>query len=161
MKQSNSKTNRDKTIALYLRISREDQGKDESYSIINQRKLLQKVAKEKGFTKLIEFVDDGITGTKKDRKDFVRMLAKLEKGGIGAVMVKDLSRLARDHIRADSLLEEFFPEHDIRFLSVSEGIDTAQGEDEFAPFRNLMNEWYARDISKKAQADEHSQRQRR
>lgn len=149
MKQSNSKTNRDKTIALYLRISREDQGKDESYSIINQRKLLQKAAKEKGFTKLIEFVDDGITGTKKDRKDFVRMLAELEKGGIGAVMVKDLSRLARDHIRADSLLEEFFPEHDIRFLSVSEGIDTAQGEDEFAPFRNLMNEWYARDISKK------------
>jgi site-specific DNA recombinase len=149
VKQSNSKTNRDKTIALYLRISREDQGKDESYSIINQRKLLQKAAKEKGFTKLIEFVDDGITGTKKDRKDFVRMLAELEKGSIGAVMVKDLSRLARDHIRADSLLEEFFPEHDIRFLSVSEGIDTAQGEDEFAPFRNLMNEWYARDISKK------------
>ena len=64
-------------------------------------------------------------------------------------MVKDLSRLARDHIRADSLLEEFFPEHDIRFISVSEGIDSAQGEDEFTPFRNLMNEWYARDISKK------------
>ena len=146
MKQSN---NREKTIALYLRISREDQGKDESYSIVNQRKLLQKAAKEKGFVKFVEFVDDGITGTKRDRKEFLRMLDGIEKGNISAVMVKDLSRLARDHIRADTLLEEFFPEHDIRFISVSEGIDTAEGEDEFAPFRNLMNEWYSRDISKK------------
>lgn len=146
MKQSN---NREKTIALYLRISREDQGRDESYSIINQRKLLQKAAKDKGFTKFVEFVDDGITGTKRDRKELMRMLAELEKGDISAVMVKDLSRLARDHIRADELLEVFFPEHDVRFLSVSEGIDTAEGEDEFAPFRNLMNEWYSRDISKK------------
>ena len=71
MKQSN---NREKTIALYLRISREDQGKDESYSIVNQRKLLQKAAKEKGFVKFVEFVDDGITGTKRDRKEFLRML---------------------------------------------------------------------------------------
>ena len=146
MKQSN---NHEKTIALYLRISREDQGKDESYSIVNQRKLLQKAAKEKGFVKFVEFVDDGITGTKRDRKEFLRMLDGIEKGNISAVMVKDLSRLARDHIRADTLLEEFFPEHDIRFISVSEGIDTAEGEDEFASFRNLMNEWYSRDISKK------------
>ena len=149
MRQSNNGTNRDKTIALYLRISREDAGKDESYSISNQKKLLTGVARKMGFTKLLVFIDDGITGTSRDRKDFLRMIAELEKGGVGAVMVKDLSRLARDHIRADSLLEEFFPEHDIRFISVSEGIDSAQGEDEFTPFRNLMNEWYARDISKK------------
>ena len=149
MRQSNNGTNRDKTIALYLRISREDAGKDESYSISNQKKLLTGVARKMGFTKLLIFIDDGITGTSRDRKDFLRMIAELEKGGVGAVMVKDLSRLARDHIRADSLLEEFFPEHDIRFISVSEGIDSAQGEDEFTPFRNLMNEWYARDISKK------------
>ena len=79
MKQSN---NREKTIALYLRISREDQGKDESYSIVNQRKLLQKAAKEKGFVKFVEFVDDGITGTKRDRKEFLRMLDGIEKGNI-------------------------------------------------------------------------------
>ena len=149
MRQLNTGTNRDKTIALYLRISREDAGKDESYSISNQKKLLTGVARKMRFTKLLVFIDDGITGTSRDRKDFLRMIVELEKGGVGAVMVKDLSRLARDHIRADSLLEEFFPEHDIRFISVSEGIDSAQGEDEFTPFRNLMNEWYARDISKK------------
>ena len=150
MRQSNNGTNRDKTIALYLRISREDAGKDESYSISNQKKLLTGVARKMGFTKLLIFIDDGITGIQAaTAKDFLRMIAELEKGGVGAVMVKDLSRLARDHIRADSLLEEFFPEHDIRFISVSEGIDSAQGEDEFTPFRNLMNEWYARDISKK------------
>ena len=107
MRQSNNGTNRDKTIALYLRISREDAGKDESYSISNQKKLLTGVARKMGFTKLLVFIDDGITGTSRDRKDFLRMIAELEKGGVGAVMVKDLSRLARDHIRADSLLGVF------------------------------------------------------
>lgn len=156
MKQSNSEqkknefvTLRDKTIALYLRISREDSGKDESYSISNQKKLLCDMAKKMGFTKILTFIDDGITGTSRDRKEFTRMLGELEKGHIGAVMVKDLSRLARDHIRADTLIEEFFPEHDVRLIAVSEGLDTANGEDEFTPFRNLMNEWYSRDISKK------------
>jgi predicted site-specific integrase-resolvase len=149
MKQSYSIKDRDKTIALYPRISREDTGKDESYSIANQKKLLTAAAKKLGFTNLLFFVDDGISGTQRDRKEFTRMLAELEKGYISAVMVKDLSRLARDHIRADTLIEEFFPEHDIRLISISEGLDTINGEDEFTPFRNLMNEWYARDISKK------------
>ena len=89
MRQSNNGTNRDKTIALYLRISREDAGKDESYSISNQKKLLTGVARKMGFTKLLIFIDDGITGTSRDRKDFLRMIAELEKGGVGAVMVKD------------------------------------------------------------------------
>ena len=141
-------TERDLTIAIYLRISRED-GLDESYSVKTQRKLLTDAAKTLGFTNLLYFVDDGVTGTKRDRKDFMRMLGELEQGHIGAVIVKDLSRLARDHIKADTLLEETFPSLDIRFISVSEGIDTDKGEDEFAPFRNLMNEWYSRDISKK------------
>ncbi|MDR1805492.1 MAG: recombinase family protein [Clostridium sp.] len=149
MKQSNSKTNREKTIALYLRISREDRDVDESNSISNQKKLLTGTAKKMGFTQILYFIDDGITGTKRDRKELTRMLAELEKGHIGAVMVKDLSRLARDHILADRLIEEFFPENDIRLIAVSEGLDTADGEDEFTPFRNLMAEWYSRDISKK------------
>ena len=113
MKQSNSKTNRDKTIALYLRISREDKAGDESNSIINQKKLLTSVSKKMGFTNLLYFVDDGISGNNRDRKEFNRMLAELEKCYISTVMVKDLSRLARDHILADTLIEEFFPKHDI------------------------------------------------
>ena len=149
MKPNNNKTNRDKTIALYLRISREDGLGDESNSIANQRKLLTGIAKKKGFTNLICFIDDGITGTKRDRKEFTRMLEEMKKGYIGALIVKDLSRLARDHILADTLIEEFFPEHDIRLIAVSENLDTAEGEDEFTPFRNLMSEWYSRDISKK------------
>jgi len=149
MKTPKSRKDREQTCSIYLRISRDDKGLDESYSITNQRKLLVRVAQEKGFTNIIEFMDDGITGTDHGRKEFVKMLAELEKGYIGTVIVKDLSRLARDHIRADTLIEEFFPEHDIRLIAVSEGLDTDNGEDEFVPFRNLMNEWYARDISKK------------
>ena len=150
MKQSNNnQTNRDKTIALYLRISRDDKLSDESNSIVNQKKLLTGVAKKMGFTNLLCFIDDGITGTKRDRKEFTRMLGELEKGYIGAIMVKDLSRLARDHILADTLIEEFFPEHDIRLIAISENLDTAENEDEFIPFRNLMSEYYCRDISKK------------
>lgn len=150
--KSNIKVNvnlRDKTIAIYLRISREDLGKDESYSISNQRRLLTDIAKKMGFTKILIFIDDGITGTRRDRKEFNRMIEELEKGYIGAVMVKDLSRLGRDHVRMDWFVEEFFPERDIRLIAVGDGIDTANGEDELTPFRNLMNEWYARDISKK------------
>ncbi|MDR0314559.1 MAG: recombinase family protein [Oscillospiraceae bacterium] len=149
MKQPNNQTNRDKTIALYPHISREDKIGDESNSIVNQKKLLTSVAKKMGFTNLLYFVDDGISGNNRDRKEFNRMLAELEKGYIGAVMVKDLSRFARDHIFADTLIEEFFPEHNIRLISISENLDTAEGEDEFTPFRNLMSEWYCRDISKK------------
>jgi len=145
---TNPKHQRDKTLAAYLRISRDD-NKDESNSITTQRKLLTDAAKKLGFTNVLFFIDDGITGTKRDRKDFNRMIAELEKGHIGAVMVKDLSRFARDHIRADLLIEEWFPERDIRFIALGDGLDTADGEDEFTPFKNLMNEWYARDISKK------------
>lgn len=149
MRQSNSAKGREATAALYLRISREDGREDESNSIASQRKLLTIEAKRLGFTNLLYFVDDGISGTRRDREDFNRMLEELEKGRISTVMVKDLSRLARDHIHADTLIEETFPENDVRLISVSEGLDTANGEDDFTPFRNLMNEWYARDISKK------------
>ena len=153
MKQSNNKTNvlqklRDLTIALYLRISREDIH-DESLSIANQKKLLTDYAKRLGFTKFIYFIDDGITGTKRDRKDFVRMTAELEKGNIGALMVKDLSRLGRDNNKMNWYVEEFLVELDIRFISIGDGIDTAENEDEFIGLRNWVNERYSRDISKK------------
>ena len=121
----------------------------ESYSIGNQKKLLTKVAKEKGYTNLVHFLDDGISGVTMDRPGFVEMIQQLEQGRAAAVFVKDLSRLGRNYIEVGRLTEEFFPEHDIRLVAVSDNIDTAEGENELAPIRNLFNEWYARDISKK------------
>ena len=137
------------TAFLYERLSRDDNLEGESYSIGNQKKLLTKVAKEKGYTNLVHFMDDGISGVTMDRPGFVDMIHQLEEGRAAAVFVKDLSRLGRNYIEVGRLTEEFFPEHDIRLVAVSDNIDTAEGENELAPIRNLFNEWYARDISKK------------
>ena len=137
------------TAFLYERLSRDDNLEGESYSIGNQKKLLTKVAKEKGYTNLVHFMDDGISGVTMDRPGFVDMIRQLEEGRAAAVFVKDLSRLGRNYIEVGRLTEEFFPEHDIRLVAVSDNIDTAEGENELAPIRNLFNEWYARDISKK------------
>ena len=149
MKQSNNKKFRDVTAFLYERLSRDDNLEGESYSIGNQKKLLAKVAKEKGYTNLVHFLDDGISGVTMDRPGFVEMIRQLEQGKAAAVFVKDLSRLGRNYIEVGRLTEEFFPNHDIRLVAVSDNIDTAEGENELAPIRNLFNEWYARDISKK------------
>ena len=149
MKQSNNKKSRDVTAFLYERLSRDDNLEGESYSIGNQKKLLAKVAKEKGYTNLVHFLDDGISGVTMDRPGFVEMIRQLEQGKAAAVFVKDLSRLGRNYIEVGRLTEEFFPDHDIRLVAVSDNVDTAEGENELAPIRNLFNEWYARDISKK------------
>ena len=149
MKQSNNKKSHDVTAFLYERLSRDDNLEGESYSIGNQKKLLAKVAKEKGYTNLVHFLDDGISGVTMDRPGFVEMIRQLEQGKAAAVFVKDLSRLGRNYIEVGRLTEEFFPDHDIRLVAVSDNIDTAEGENELAPIRNLFNEWYARDISKK------------
>ena len=111
--------------------------------------MLTKVAKEKGYTNLVHFLDDGISGVTMDRPGFNDMMEQLAAGKAAAVFVKDLSRLGRNYIEVGRLTEEFFPEHDIRLVAVSDNIDTAEGENELAPIRNLFNEWYARDISKK------------
>lgn len=150
MKQSNNnKKSRDVTAFLYERLSRDDNMDGESYSIGNQKKLLTKVAKEKGYTNLVHFFDDGISGVTMDRPGFADMIQQLEQGKAAAVFVKDLSRLGRNYIEVGRLTEEFFPNHDIRLVAVSDNIDTDEGENELAPIRNLFNEWYARDISKK------------
>ena len=149
MKQSNNKKSRDVTAFLYERLSRDDNLEGESYSIGNQKKLLAKVAKEKGYTNLVHFLDDGISGVTMDRPGFVEMIRQLEQGKAAAIFVKDRSRLGRNYIEVGRLTEEFFPDHDIRLVAVSDNIDTAEGENELAPIRNLFNEWYARDISKK------------
>ena len=134
------------TAALYCRLSRDDNMDAESNSIQNQKKILQKAAKEKGYIDTLFFVDDGITGTTMKRPGFQKMLTAIEAGYISAVFVKDLSRLGRNYIEVGRLTEEFFPQHDIRLVAVSDGVDSDEGEYDFTPFRNIMNEWYAADI---------------
>ena len=142
MKQSSKKISTG-TAALYCRLSRDDNMDSESNSIQNQKKILQKAAKDKGYTDTIFFVDDGITGTTMKRPGFQKMIAAIEAGYISAVFVKDLSRLGRNYIEVGRLTEEFFPEHDIRLVAVSDNIDTAEGENELAPIRNLFNEMFS------------------
>ena len=150
MRQSNNKKKtRDVTAFIYPRLSRDDNLEGESYSIGNQKKLLTKAAKDMGYTNIVTFVDDGVSGVTMDRPGFNEMMRQLEEGRAAALFVKDLSRLGRNYIEVGRLMEEFFPEHDIRLVAVSDNIDTAEGENELAPIRNLFNEWYARDISKK------------
>ena len=149
MKKSNNKKTRDVTAFIYPRLSRDDNLEGESYSISNQKKLLTKTAKDMGYTNIVTFVDDGVSGVTMDRPGFNEMMRQLEEGRASALFVKDLSRLGRNYIEVGRLMEEFFPEHDIRLVAVSDNIDTAEGENELAPIRNLFNEWYARDISKK------------
>lgn len=149
MKRSVNKKSKDTTAFLYERISRDDNLEGDSYSISTQKKLLLKVAKEKGFTNCVHFFDDGISGVTMARPKFQEMLRELEKGRASTVIVKDLSRLGRNYIEVGRLTDEFFPNHNIRLIAISDGIDTDEGENELAPIRNLFNEWYARDISKK------------
>lgn len=148
MKKSNNKKTRDVTAFIYPRLSRDDNLEGGSYSIGNQKKLLTKTAKDMGYTNIVTFVDDGVSGFTMDRPGFNEMMRQLEEGKASALFVKDLSRLGRNYIEVGRLMEEFFPEHDIRLVAVSDNIDTAEGENELAPIRNLFNEWYARDIRK-------------
>lgn len=151
MKRSNSsnKYSRDRTAFIYVRLSRDDELDGESYSIGNQKKLLMKVAKDKGYTNIITFCDDGVSGVTMNRPEFNKMIEQIRFGKASAVFVKDLSRLGRNYIEVGRLTEEFFPENKIRLVSVSDNLDTEEGENELTPIKNLFNEWYARDISKK------------
>lgn len=145
------KTKKDKIgiTALYCRLSRDDGMDGESNSIVNQKNLLLQKAKEKGLTDTKFYVDDGYTGTNFNRPGFQQMLSDIEMGYIYAVMVKDLSRLGRDYVSVGNYTDVYFPDHDIRFIAVNDGIDSEEGESEIAPFKNILNEMYARDISKK------------
>ena len=124
--------------ALYPRLSHEDELQGESNSISNQKRILEAFAKQNGFTNLRWYTDDGYSGANFQRPGFQAMLADIEAGKVGTVIVKDLSRLGRNYIEVGRLTEEFFPEHDIRLVAVSDNIDTAEGENELAPIRNLF-----------------------
>lgn len=135
--------------ALYCRLSRDDGTESESNSIGNQKKLLSQKAKEMGLTDTKYYVDDGYTRTNFNRPGFQQLIDDIEIGLVSAVMVKDLSRLGRDYVSVGNYTDSYFPEHNIRFIAVNDAIDSDEGESEIAPFKNILNEMYARDISKK------------
>lgn len=135
--------------ALYCRLSRDDGTESESNSIGNQKKLLSQKAKEMGLTDTKYYVDDGYTGTNFNHPGFQQLIDDIEIGLVSAVMVKDLSRLGRDYVSVGNYTDSYFPKHNIRFIAVNDAIDSDEGESEIAPFKNILNEMYARDISKK------------
>lgn len=137
------------TTALYCRLSRDDGMDGDSNSVANQKRLLSQKAKEMSLSNTKYYVDDGYTGTNFNRPGFQQMLSDIEMGFVSAVMVKDLSRLGRDYVSVGNYTDSYFPDHGIRFIAVNDSIDSEEGESEIAPFKNILNEMYARDISKK------------
>ncbi len=138
--------------ALYMRLSRDDDNYGDSVSIETQRTILRKFAEENGLLVVDEYVDDGWSGTNFDRPDFQRMMADMDKGKINCIVTKDLSRFGREHVMMDYYLEFVFPEKKIRYIAVAENEDTERGLSEFVPFKNLFNEWFAKDTSRKVKA---------
>ena len=138
--------------AIYCRLSRDDGTDSESNSIGNQKKLLSQKAKELKLTNTKYYVDDGYTGTNFNRPGFQAMLEDIEMGYVTTVMVKDLSRLGRDYVSVGHYTDNFFPEYNIRFIAVNDFVDSNEGDNEIAPFKNIMNEMYARDISRKVRS---------
>ena len=135
--------------ALYCRLSKDDGQDAESNSISNQKTFLAQKAKEYGLSDTRYYVDDGYTGTNFNRPGFQKLLEDIELGYVTTVMVKDLSRLGRHYVEVGNYTDTYFPEHDVRFIAVNDMVDSDEGENELAPFRNVMNEMYARDISRK------------
>jgi DNA invertase Pin-like site-specific DNA recombinase/predicted metal-binding protein len=138
-----------KITALYERLSRDDELQGESNSITNQKRLLEDYAARNGFKNVTHFTDDGISGTTFNRKGWNALLAEIEAGNVAAVICKDLSRIGRDYLKVGFYTEVLFREKGVRFIAVSNNIDSATGDNEFAPFMNIMAEWYARDTSRK------------
>ena len=145
----------DKITVLYNRLSQDDKNKsrgDDSDSIINQKKMLAKFAIENGLTNPVFFTDDGISGTTFERPAFQSALELVEAGRVLNFVVKDMSRFGRDYVRVGFYTENIFPDMNVRFLAINDGVDSAVGENEIIPFKNILNEWYARDTSKKVKA---------
>ena len=138
--------------ALYPRLSHEDELSGESNSISNQKRILEAYAKQNGFTNLKWYTDDGFSGANFQRPGFQSMLADIEAGLVGTVIVKDMSRLGRNYLQVGMYTEMIFPQKNVRFIAINDGVDSAQGENDFAPLRNIFNEWLVRDTSKKIRA---------
>ena len=152
-RQSSTAKITDKITALYCRLSRDDELQGDSNSIINQKAMLQKYADDNGFGNTEFFVDDGFSGTNFDRPDWQRLITLAEDGKVATVIVKDMSRLGRDYLKVGYYTEVFFPGVDIRFIAINNGVDSNNQQDsDFTPFLNIINEWYAKDTSKKIRA---------
>ncbi len=142
-----------KITALYERLSRDDELQGESNSITNQKDYLENYARENGFDNIKHFSDDGYSGTNFNRPAFTELLAEVEAGNVGTIIVKDLSRFGRNYLQVGFYTEMMFPQKSIRFIAINNGIDSNNPtENELAPFLNIMNEWYAKDTSKKIKA---------
>ena len=142
-----------KITALYTRLSRDDELQGDSNSIVNQKAILRKYAEDNGFSNCEYFVDDGYSGTNFDRPDWQRLMSLAEDGQVGTIIVKDMSRLGRDYLKVGYYTEVVFPGLDIRFIAINNGVDSANQQDsDFTPFLNIINEWYAKDTSKKIRA---------
>ena len=137
--------------ALYERLSHDDELQGESNSITNQKKILEDYASQLGFTNIVHYTDDGISGTRFDRPGFQNMIAAVEADEVAVVLIKDMSRFGRDYLQVGTYME-LLRKHQVRLIALSDNVDTLHGDDEFTPFRNIMNEWYARDTSKKVRA---------
>lgn len=142
----------DNITALYARLSQEDALDGESNSIANQKKILLKYAKDNGFSNPIFFIDDGVSGVTFDRPGWNEMIRLAEAGKVTTVIVKDMSRMGRDYLKVGYYTESFFAERDIRYIAINDGVDSDKGDNEFTPSRNLFNDFYARDTSKKIRA---------
>ena len=142
--------------ALYMRLSRDDENYGDSVSIETQRTILRQYAKEQGLPVVGEYVDDGWSGTNFERPGFQRMMEDVEAGKVNCIVTKDLSRFGREHVMMDYYLEFIFPEKQVRYIAVAENEDTEKGLSDFVPFKNLFNEWFAKDTSRKVKAALHA-----
>ncbi|MBR4636790.1 MAG: recombinase family protein [Clostridia bacterium] len=147
-----SKTTEQGITALYCRLSRDDGAEGDSNSVANQKRMLLKYAKENGFVNTRFYVDDGYTGTNFNRPGFKQMIEDAEMGYITTIIVKDMSRFGRDYLGVGKYTESVLPDLGVRFIAINDGVDSADGENELAPFKNIMNEMYARDISRKVRS---------
>ena len=145
--QSKKKQDKAGITALYCRLSRDDGVEGDSNSVANQKKLLKQFAKENGLSNTRYYVDDGYTGTNFERPGFQKMIEDIDLGYISTVIVKDLSRLGRRYDMVGYYMDTYFPDRDVRFIAVNDNIDSDEGESEIAPFKNVLNEFYARDRS--------------
>ena len=147
-----TKSDQNLITALYCRLSQEDMREGESLSIENQKLMLKDFADKNGFRNCKYYIDDGFSGVNKNRPEYVHMLKDVENGLVGTVIVKDQSRLGRDHLETDKLMEIVFPAYDVRFIAVTDGVDSANGFNEMTGIKNYFNDFYARDTSKKIRA---------
>lgn len=150
---SEKRLEQEKITALYERLSHDDELIGDSNSVVNQKAMLESYAAQHGFTNCVHYTDDGWSGANFERPSWKRLVADIEAGKVGCVIAKDMSRVGRDYLQTGFYTEILFREKGVRFIAISNGVDSFDhNSGEFAPFLNIMNEWYVRDCSRKQKA---------